>query len=120
MKKVLVGFAVFVLTILVAVGYYRTRFTANNSPPAAAPADTGVTATTATQITWIPVHDQREQAFSIDVPQGWKTYGGMFRFSNSDARMVVDMTSPDGLTNIRVGDATIPPYTVPAPLTPRT
>jgi hypothetical protein len=29
--------------------------------------------------------------------------------------MVVDMTSPDGLTNLRIGDATTPPYRVPGP-----
>ncbi len=41
---------------------------------------------------WITVRDTREQAFSIDVPKGWKTYGGMFRFSSVDARPFVDMT----------------------------
>src|ERR1035441_619868 len=55
-------------------------------------------------VSWITVRDTREQAFSIDVPKGWKTYGGMFRFSSVDARPFVDMTSPDGKTNIRVGD----------------
>jgi hypothetical protein len=70
-------------------------------------------------LTWVTVRDQREQAFSIQVPQGWKTYGGLFRFSSIDARMVVDMTSPDGLTNLRIGDATVPPYTVPGPFTPK-
>ena len=32
--------------------------------------------------------------------------------------MVVDMTSPDGLTNLRIGDATVPPYRVPGPFLP--
>ena len=64
------------------------------------------------------MRDAREQAFSIQVPQGWKTYGGLFRYSNIDARMVVDMTSPDGLTNLQVGDATVPPYRVPGPFLP--
>ena len=64
---------------------------------------------------WVTVRDAREQAFSIEVPQGWKTYGGLFRFSSIDARLVVDMTSPDGLTNLRVGDSTVPPYRVPGP-----
>jgi hypothetical protein len=66
-------------------------------------------------VTWVTVRDPREQAFSIAVPKGWKTYGGLFRFSSVDARLVVDMTSPDGNTNIRVGDSTVPPYTVPGP-----
>jgi ribosomal protein L2 len=62
---------------------------------------------------WLTVRDVREQAFSIAVPKKWKTYGGLFRFSSVDARLLVDMTSPDGNTNIRVGDSTVPPYTVP-------
>jgi hypothetical protein len=66
-------------------------------------------------VTWVTVRDPREQAFSIAVPKGWKTYGGLFRFSSVDTRLVVDMTSPDGNTNIRVGDSTVPPYTVPGP-----
>ena len=61
------------------------------------------------------MRDTREKAFSILVPQGWKTYGGLFRFSTIDARMIVDMTSPDGLTNLRIGDSTVPPYRVPGP-----
>ena len=64
---------------------------------------------------WVTMRDTREKAFSIQVPQGWKTYGGLFRFSTIDARMIVDMTSPDGLTNLRVGDSTVPPYRVPGP-----
>ncbi len=64
---------------------------------------------------WETVRDTREKAFSIQVPQGWKTYGGLFRFSTIDARMIVDMTSPDGLTNLRIGDSTVPPYRVPGP-----
>jgi hypothetical protein len=63
----------------------------------------------------VTVRDPREQAFSIAVPVGWKTYGGLFRFSSVDARLVVDVTSPDGNTSIRVGDSTVPPYTVPGP-----
>lgn len=70
-------------------------------------------------VSWITVRDTREQAFSIDVPKGWKTYGGMFRFSSVDARPFVDMTSPDGKTNIRVGDATIGGYATPNPYFPR-
>ena len=66
------------------------------------------------------VRDARELAFSIQIPQGWTTNGGLFRYSNIDTRLVVDMTSPDGLTNLRVGDSTIPPYRVPGPFLPPT
>jgi hypothetical protein len=69
-------------------------------------------------LSWVTVRDTREKAFSIQVPQGWKTYGGLFRFSAIDARMIVDTTSPDGLTNLRIGDSTVPPYRVPGPFLP--
>ena len=78
---------------------------------AAAPGQSGASgqadAAGATGISWVTMRDTREKAFSIQVPQGWKTYGGLFRFSTIDARMIVDMTSPDGLTNLRVGDSTV-------------
>jgi hypothetical protein len=67
------------------------------------------------QPTWVTVRDTREQAFSIQVPQGWKTFGGIFRYSAIDVRLEVDATSPDGMTNLRAGDAMVPPYQVPGP-----
>ena len=66
-------------------------------------------------VSWITVRDPREQGFSIDVPKGWKTYGGLFRFSNTDVRMLVDSTSPDQAVNLRIGDSMVPPYQVPGP-----
>jgi hypothetical protein len=57
---------------------------------------------------WVTVVDSREQAFSVEVIKGWQTHGGLFRFSSIDARAMVDMTSPDGKTNLRLGDAAIP------------
>lgn len=94
---------------LARYGAHPSAATASTSaPPAAAASST-------TQPTWITVRDPREQAFSIQVPQGWKTYGGLFRFSAIDARMVVDSTSPDSLIELRIGDAAIPPYRVPGP-----
>jgi len=64
-------------------------------------------------VSWTTVHDTRENAFSLDVPRGWRNLGGMFRFSLIDARPFVDMTSPDGKVNVRIGDASIPPYSMP-------
>jgi hypothetical protein len=71
------------------------------------------------QPNWTTVRDTRENAFSIDVPKDWKTYGGMFRFGGVDARPFIDITSPDGRINLRVGDASIPPYSTPNPFFPR-
>lgn len=74
---------------------------------------TSIPTAAAQQVSWVTVRDNREQAFSVDVPRGWKTYGGLFRFSLIDARPFVDMTSPDGKINVRLGDASVPPYSTP-------
>ena len=74
---------------------------------------TSVPRAAAQQVSWQTVRDNREQAFSLEVPRGWKTYGGLFRFSLIDARPFVDMTSPDGKVNVRIGDASVPPYSTP-------
>jgi hypothetical protein len=62
---------------------------------------------------WVKFTDPLEQAFTLEVPQGWTVKGGMFRLGYSDHREMVDMTSPDGKINIRIGDLSIPPYFVP-------
>lgn len=59
--------------------------------------------------------DPREGAFTVDVPAGWKTEGGLFRFHAIDPRAAVESGSPDGQMRIRVGDAAIPPFTEPMP-----
>ncbi|HEY4838399.1 MAG TPA: hypothetical protein VIH72_07330 [Candidatus Acidoferrales bacterium] len=64
-------------------------------------------------ITWVKFTDPLEQAFTLEVPQGWAVKGGMFRLGYSDHREMVDMTSPDGKINIRIGDLSIPPYFLP-------
>jgi hypothetical protein len=117
MKKVaLAG----VILVLVAAGvvYNWTQRTVHSGADGAAMAGS-VTGeppqATAIGINWVTVRDTREKAFSIQVPQGWKTYGGLYRFSAIDARMLVDATSPDGLINLRIGDATVPQYKVPGP-----
>ena len=64
---------------------------------------------------WQKYQDPLEQAFTLDVPNGWTVKGGMFRLGYSDHRIMVDMTSPDGKTNIRFGDVAIPTYFLPNP-----
>jgi len=117
---------IFLVLVALGVAYnWAHRSAGSSSGGAAALADSVASgqsqdgAGAATGAKWVTVRDAREQAFSIQVLQGWKTYGGLFRFSAIDARMVVDMTSPDGLTNLRLGDSTVPPYRVPGPFLPR-
>jgi hypothetical protein len=102
-KVALAGF--FLVLVALGIAYNRAHD----------PAPSSASAVGASGLSWVTMRDTREKAFSIQVPQGWKTYGGLFRFSTIDARLIVDMTSPDGLTNLRVGDSTVPPYKVPGP-----
>jgi len=53
---------------------------------------------------WARMEDPVEHAFTLDVPQGWTARGGLFRLGLSDYRPMVDLKSPDGRTNIRLGD----------------
>jgi hypothetical protein len=113
-KIALAGF--FLLLVVLGIAYTSTHRSAPSGVDAAVPGQRTPAGTQgATSASWVTVRDTREKAFSIQVPQGWKTYGGLFRFSPIDTRMIVDMTSPDGLTNLRIGDSTVPPYRVPGP-----
>jgi len=64
---------------------------------------------------WTTFQDPAEQAFQIQVPKGWKITGGTYRFGKLDPRIMIDMVSPDGKTNVRIGDYHVPPF---APLVP--
>lgn len=65
------------------------------------------------QIGWVRFQDPIENAFTLDVPQGWTAKGGLFRMGYSDARPMVDLQSPDGRINVRLRDISIPSYFVP-------
>ena len=62
---------------------------------------------------WRQFQDPFEHAFALDVPQGWTVKGGLFRLGYSDERPMVDLRSPDGSMEIRLGDVAIPSYTIP-------
>jgi hypothetical protein len=62
---------------------------------------------------WVTYQDPVEKAYSVEVPQGWRVNGGIFRVGYSDRRPMIDVTSPDGQINIRVGDIVIPPFFTP-------
>lgn len=57
--------------------------------------------------------DPREKAFTIEVPVGWRTEGGVFRTGAADIRRAWATTSPDGAVYVSGGDSEIPPFTVP-------
>lgn len=66
-------------------------------------------------IVWERYEDPLEQAFTIEVPKGWVVRGGMFRMGMSDHRPMLDITTQDAKINIRVGDVSVPPYSIPTP-----
>lgn len=65
---------------------------------------------TAAAPAWTTFQDPYEQAFTIEVPQGWRIGGGLGRVGFDDYRFMIDLLSPDGQTNIRLGDIAVPPY----------
>jgi hypothetical protein len=69
--------------------------------------------------TWTTFQDPYEKAFTAEVPQGWTVKGGLFRMGFSDERPMIDLTSPDGRVQVRLGDVAIPAYTVPSSLHPQ-
>ncbi len=73
------------------------------SSPGSGPSAAGVPA-------WTTFQDPYEQAFTVEVPQGWKVGGGLDRVGFADTRVEIDVNSPDGQSNIRLGDAGVAPY----------
>jgi hypothetical protein len=67
-----------------------------------------------TNVDWVKFQDPLEQAFTMDVPQGWSAKGGLFRLGYSDYRAMVDLKSADGKADIRMGDVAIPSYSLPS------
>ena len=74
--------------------------------PASAPGGQAAGATTFT--------DPTENAFTMQVPQGWSVKGGIQRASPTAATPWVTATSPDGATTISIGDPSIPGFTLPS------
>ncbi len=65
-------------------------------------------------VAWTAYQDSYEHAFTLDVPRGWAVKGGIYRLGYSDARPMVDMHSPDGKIEIRLGDLSVPVYAAPS------
>lgn len=71
-------------------------------------------------LAWTQLQDPSpEHAFVLDVPRGWTVRAGSFRLGYSDVRLMVDLKSPDGRINVRLGDVSIPAYALPNPNHPR-
>ena len=58
--------------------------------------------------------DPNERAFSMEVPQNWRTSGGLIRNSSVDLRSAWESVSPEGDVRIIGGDAALPVFTEPS------
>jgi hypothetical protein len=82
------------------------RFTKPTGPaPAGGAADAG--------LRYIPWQDPNEQAFTVEVPEGWKVTGGLIRRNAVDPRGCLQIASPEGDVVISSGEATVPTFTLP-------
>jgi hypothetical protein len=71
------------------------------------------TAGSAPALEYVRWTDPREFAFSVHVPQGWSVNGGTFTFHPSDRRHSVEVVSPEESVRVQIGDANVPPFSVP-------
>lgn len=62
---------------------------------------------------YVTYADPLENAFVLEVPDGWSVHGGMFRLGYSDYRPMVVLRSPDGKSELRLGDVAVPSYATP-------
>jgi len=60
--------------------------------------------------------DPLEQAFTIEVPSGWRTVGGLARRSALQVNPFLRSLSPDKMTYLLIGEPVLPSYVPPSPL----
>lgn len=60
--------------------------------------------------------DPQEQAFNLEVPQGWTVKGGTFRRASVDLMHVLRAESPDRRIVIQFNDSNIPVFALPSPI----
>ncbi len=74
----------------------------NGAPPADAPGFPGLQSSDAGE--WTRFTDPNENAFSLDVPVGWRAEGGLVRRGPIDVSMFLRALSPDGTVLLVLGD----------------
>ncbi len=65
------------------------------------------------RIRYRPWQDPVENAFTIDIPQGWSATGGTFRRAAVDLVHVLETISPDQKIKIRFNDENLPVFAIP-------
>lgn len=64
-------------------------------------------------VRYVRWHEPRENAFSLEVPEGWAINGGLFRRASVQVQGAWESISPDGRIRITGGDAELPYFTEP-------
>ncbi|HZU30734.1 MAG TPA: hypothetical protein VFB79_06435 [Candidatus Angelobacter sp.] len=88
---------------------------ATHGPAASTQRPAATTPASGAILMFAPWHDPKEDAFTLNVPQGWQVSGGTVRDSAMDPRHVVRAVSPDGI-QILLSDPTLIPRETPNPM----
>jgi hypothetical protein len=68
------------------------------------------------QLEFVKYTDPYESSFTVEVPRGWKTEGGLKRFAPTEVRAQIVTTSPEGDVMVSSGDFEIPTFCEPTQL----
>jgi hypothetical protein len=82
------------------------RVTGGDSKAAAPPAPEA--------LSYVRWQDPLENAFSLDVPRGWRVEGGAYRFAPMDVRFALTAHSADNRIRVTAGDAELPTFAEPS------
>ncbi len=74
-----------------------------------------ITVAHADNLAWTSFTDPTEQAFTLEVPQGWQVKGGITRVAPLVPKAWVAAASPDGASDIFSGDPSVPLFIQPNP-----
>jgi len=68
------------------------------------------------RVKYVAFSDPAEQAFTLDVPQGWQTQGGTNRRASVDVVHAIQTVSPDQKIIIQFNDPGVPAFALPSPM----
>ena len=65
---------------------------------------------------YVRLTDPLEQAFTVEVPSGWRSEGGLVRRAALQINPYVRSLSPDKMTYLLLGEPALPSFTPPTPM----
>ena len=65
-------------------------------------------------VQWTSFSDPNEQAFTAEVPTGWRVEGGLVRHTSTDPSILIRMLSPNRRGYLMIGDPELTLYSTPA------